>query len=128
MSSSPDPFVSVVIPAYNAEPYLATTLRSILDQTFGDFEVIVLPQRSQDLDDLHYYPVGEDRLFATMRKEHPLAAGEADGGKACQLHSQWLAQRPGTFGLLQEYARSALRPTVAFPYPLLLVLAVLLHG
>ena len=60
--------------------------------------------------------------------EQMLAAGEADGGKACQLHSQWLAQRPGTFGLLLEYARSALRPTVAFPYPLLLVLAVLLRG
>ena len=60
--------------------------------------------------------------------EQMLAAGEADGGKACQLHSQWLAQRPGTVGLLLEYARSALRPTVAFPYPLLLVLAVLLCG
>lgn len=57
-----------------------------------------------------------------------IAAGEADTGKACQLHSQWLAQRPGTFGLLLEYARSALRPTVAFPYPLLLVLGVLLRG
>ena len=48
MSSSPDPFVSVVIPAYNAEPYLATTLRSILDQTFGDFEVIVAENGSTD--------------------------------------------------------------------------------
>ena len=57
-----------------------------------------------------------------------IAAAEADTGKACQLHSQWQAQRPGTFGLLLEYARSALRPTVAFPYPLLLVLGVLLHG
>ena len=28
----------------------------------GDFEIIVLPQRSQDPDDLHYYAVGEDRL------------------------------------------------------------------
>lgn len=63
-----------------------------------------------------------------VQVEQMLAAGEADGGKACQLHSQWLAQRPGTVGLLLEYARSALRPTVAFPYPLLLVLAVLLCG
>jgi DNA-binding transcriptional LysR family regulator len=42
----------------------------------GDFEVIVLPQRSQDLDDLHYYPVGEDRLFAILPGDHPLAASE----------------------------------------------------
>lgn len=60
--------------------------------------------------------------------EQWLAAGGAETGKACQLHSQWLAQRPGMFGLLLEYARSALRPTVAFPYPLLLVLAALLRG
>lgn len=48
MSSSPDPFVSVVIPAYNAEPFLATTLRSILDQTFTDLEVIVAENGSTD--------------------------------------------------------------------------------
>lgn len=60
--------------------------------------------------------------------EQLLAAGETETDKACQLHSQWLAQRPGTIGLLLEYARSALRPTVAFPYPLLLVLTLLLRG
>ena len=32
-----------------------------------------------------------------------------------QLHSQWLAQRPGLVGLLVEDMRSASRPTVAFP-------------
>ena len=42
-----------------------------------------------------------------------------------QLHSQWLAQRPGLSGLLAEYGRSALRPTVAFPYALLCLLALL---
>jgi len=39
-----------------------------------------------------------------------------------QLHSEWQASRPGTVGLVVEYIRNALRPTVAFPYPLLLVL------
>jgi hypothetical protein len=50
---------------------------------------------------------------------------QPDGQRRCnafQLHSQWLAQRPGTMGLMTEYARSALRPTVAFPYAVLLVL------
>lgn len=43
----------------------------------GDYEVILLPQRSHDLDDLHYFPVGEDRLFAILPHEHCLAAGES---------------------------------------------------
>ena len=41
-----------------------------------------------------------------------------------QLHSQWQAQRPGLWGLLADYGQSALRPTVAFPYAVLLVLVV----
>ncbi len=46
------------------------------------------------------------------------------GGVPFQLHTQWLAQRPGLVGLLAEYARSAGRPTVAFPYVVLVVLAI----
>lgn len=38
-----------------------------------------------------------------------------------QLHSAWLAQRQGAGGLVAEYARSGLRPTVAFPYGVLLL-------
>jgi len=41
-----------------------------------------------------------------------------------QLHSKWLKSRPSSIGLLQEYFKNALRPTVAFPYIVLLVL----HG
>lgn len=45
------------------------------------------------------------------------AAGQ---GAAFQLHSEWAAGRLGVAGLLAEYARSALKPTVAFPYGVLL--------
>ena len=48
----------------------------------------------------------------------------ADG--AMQLHSRWLATRPRGAGLLLQYLRSGLRPTVALPYPLLMLLVVLL--
>lgn len=40
---------------------------------------------------------------------------------AHQLHTEWAAQRPGTVGLVVEYLKQALRPTVAFPYPVLVV-------
>jgi LysR family transcriptional regulator, hydrogen peroxide-inducible genes activator len=39
----------------------------------GDYEIVLLPQQTHDLDDLHYYPVGEDRLFAIMPATSPLA-------------------------------------------------------
>jgi glycosyltransferase involved in cell wall biosynthesis len=42
------PLFSVVIPAYNRGPALAETLRSALDQTFADFEILVVDDGSTD--------------------------------------------------------------------------------
>ncbi len=42
------PVISVVIPAFNAERTIGETLASVLNQTFTDFEVIVIDDGSQD--------------------------------------------------------------------------------
>ena len=55
-----------------------------------------------------------------LRVEQALREGS---GPAMQLHSDWQAARPRGLGLLREYALSACRPTVAFPYPILMALA-----
>ena len=46
--SQPMPAVSVIVPMYNVEKYIAETLDSILNQTFQDFEVIVVNDCSTD--------------------------------------------------------------------------------
>ena len=41
-----------------------------------------------------------------------------------QLYTQWEAQRPGIIGLIREYILSSLKPTVAFPYIILVALVI----
>lgn len=41
---------------------------------------------------------------------------------AFQLHSAWHASRGGSVALLREYANNAVRPTVAFPHAVLLLI------
>lgn len=45
---SDKPRVSFIVLSYNYETYILKTLRSILDQTFSDFEVIVVDDASSD--------------------------------------------------------------------------------
>lgn len=44
----PDPVVSVVIPAYNAEKTIGNAIDSVLEQTMSDLEVIVVDDASTD--------------------------------------------------------------------------------
>ena len=42
------PAITVIIPSYNCELYIAETLESILNQTFKDVEIIVVDDGSTD--------------------------------------------------------------------------------
>lgn len=43
------PIISVIVPAYNAQKTIQETIESVLNQTFRDFELIVINDGSQDL-------------------------------------------------------------------------------
>jgi len=46
--STISPDISVIMPAYNAEKYIAESIESILNQTFQNFELIILDDASSD--------------------------------------------------------------------------------
>jgi glycosyltransferase involved in cell wall biosynthesis len=48
MSVQSEPFVSVVTPVYNTEPYLAECIESVLAQTHANWEYVIVNNRSTD--------------------------------------------------------------------------------
>ena len=58
------PIVSVIMPVYNGEKYLAEAVDSILTQTFTDFELLIVDDASQDgsVEIIRSYEQGDDRI------------------------------------------------------------------
>lgn len=48
MKTTKDPLFSVLIPAYNSEKIIGETIKSILDQTIKNFELIIVDDASKD--------------------------------------------------------------------------------
>lgn len=67
------PKVSVVIPVYNTENYLAKTIDSVLTQTFKDFELLIIDNCSTDAspDIAQKYAQKDDRI-KFYRNDHNL--------------------------------------------------------
>lgn len=42
------PTISVLMPVYNAEAFVESAIRSVLDQTCADFELIIVNDGSRD--------------------------------------------------------------------------------
>ncbi|MBV8781275.1 MAG: glycosyltransferase [Phycisphaerae bacterium] len=65
----PSPTVSVLMPVFNAERYIAAAIESILAQTFSDFELIVIDDGSSDqsLAILKSYAAKDNRIRLVSR-------------------------------------------------------------
>lgn len=64
------PFISIIIPAYNAEKYVAEAIRSVQSQTYPHLEIIVVNDGSAD---------GTDRVLAGFGDEIRVIAQENRG-------------------------------------------------
>jgi glycosyltransferase involved in cell wall biosynthesis len=71
------PLISVVIPAYNAGRFVGEAIESVLNQTFQDFEIIVIDDGSTD--DTHdvVSSFGEKIIYIQQENNGPAAARNA---------------------------------------------------
>ena len=80
---------------------------------------------------------GQDAIWKTFQSrieshllilENSLKKAQADTQiSAFQFNSLFIDKRPSSMGLMIEYAKQALRPTVAFPHILLIVILLANH-
>ncbi len=68
MLSTEFPQISVIIPAYNAGPYIAEAINSVINQTFTDWELIVMDDGSTDDTTEQVGPLLSDRRISFHRK------------------------------------------------------------
>lgn len=74
------PKVSVILPAYNAEKYIKEAVDSILSQTFGDFELIVINDCSKDSTEQILLSYTDPRLVYVKNEENLGVAGTLNKG------------------------------------------------
>jgi len=70
MNNTKTPVVSVVMPVYNGEKYLAEAIESILNQTYVDFEFIILNDGSTDRTEEIILSHDDPRIIYVRNKEN----------------------------------------------------------
>ena len=79
------PLVSVVMPVYNAEKYVWEAIQSILDQTFTNFECIIIDDGSTDIswDIIQQYAEQDTRIHAYSRENKWIVATRNELAQYC---------------------------------------------
>ncbi|WP_448571718.1 glycosyltransferase [Trichothermofontia sp.] len=82
--------ISVIIPAYNAASTIADTLRSLLAQTFSDWEAIVVNDGSSDnTEDVVKEFIKQDQRICLINQKNKGASGARNTGLQI-AHYDWL--------------------------------------
>ncbi len=68
-------FISILVPCFNTEKYIGKCIESILNQTYGNFELILLNDGSTDnsLNIMQEYAQKDNRIFVISRENKGIA-------------------------------------------------------
>ncbi len=107
--------ISVIVPAYNASPYIEETLDSILNQTFQEFEIIVVDDGSTDgtVDIVNRY-VGKDSRIRLVQQENEGSSKARNTGIALAKYD-WIAPVDSDDVLLPQRFEKQLAAAAQYP-------------
>ncbi len=91
------PAVSVLLPVYNGERYLAAAIDSILGQTFRDFEFVIIDDGSTDSSPqmLELYAARDSRIRLVVQPQEPGHHRNAERGLRARARSPRRHNQPG---------------------------------
>lgn len=72
-------FFSVIIPLYNKENFIESTLKSVLHQSFGDFEVLIINDGSTDKSEEKVLNFKDDRIHYFYKENEGVSAARNFG-------------------------------------------------
>lgn len=67
------PYFSIVIPVFNKEKFVATTLKSVLAQTYIDYEIIIINDGSTDTSEAVITAFKDNRIRYFFKENHGVA-------------------------------------------------------
>lgn len=104
--------VSVVVPAFNVQGYINVAIQSVLNQSFNDFEVIVVDDCSTDGTRDEVGKIADERV-KLISHEKNLGPAEARNTGVCVANGEWIALLdgddwwdPGRLETLLSYANA----------------------
>ena len=75
------PYFSIIIPLYNKEDFIADTIKSVLNQTFTDFEIIVVNDGSTDNSLKELQSIKDHRIITIQQKNQGVSIARNNGIK-----------------------------------------------
>lgn len=90
MNVTTGPLVSIVIPTYNHAHFLGRALQSVLDQTYTNWEVILVDNHSQDNTDEVVQSFAEQRIALLKIHNHGVIAASRNMG-ILAAKGEWIA-------------------------------------
>jgi glycosyltransferase involved in cell wall biosynthesis len=67
------PRFSIIIPVFNKEKFIAKTIKSVLSQTFADFEIIVINDGSTDKSETEILAITDERILYFSKENEGVA-------------------------------------------------------
>lgn len=102
------PLISIIVPCYNQAPYLDECLQSVLDQTYQNWECIIIDDgSSDDTEKAAKYWIEKDRRFLYYRKQNGGVSSARNLGIK-ESKGAWILPLDGDDKIGKDYLRSAI--------------------